>query len=122
MAKIEAERIYVYGGVVDLRKGPDGLRALVGETQPDAFSVFSNRTRALLKFLRVDETGVWCGTRRLHHRGFVWPQSSSGRDRLTCAQLAWLIAGGDVKKMRRLANFSSPMSPLLLSYPFSGYE
>jgi len=33
----------VYGGVVDLRKESDGLRALVGETQPDSFYVFSNR-------------------------------------------------------------------------------
>lgn len=101
MAKIEAERIYVYGGVVDLRKGPDGLRALVGEPAPGSFYVFSNRTRALLKFLSVDATGVWCGTRRLHHRGFVWPESPDGRERLSCEELAWLIAGGDVKKMRR---------------------
>ncbi|MEJ6604348.1 MAG: IS66 family insertion sequence element accessory protein TnpB [Verrucomicrobiia bacterium] len=111
MTKIEAEQIYVYGGVVDLRKGPDGLRAMLGETETEVFYVFSNRTRALLKFLSVDATGVWCGTRRLHRGGFVWPESPSGRERLTCKELAWLIAGGDVKKMRRGRTLSGQMDP-----------
>lgn len=100
MAQIEAERIFVYGGVVDLRKGPDGLRALVGRPEPEVLYVFSNRTRGLLKFLSIDATGTWCGTRRLHHRGFAWPESPQGRCRLTREELAWLIAGGDVKKLR----------------------
>ena len=100
MAQIEAQRIFVYGGVVDLRKGPDGLRSLVGRIEPEALYVFSNRTRGLLKFLSVDATGTWCGTRRLHHRRFVWPESPDGPQRLTCDELAWLVAGGDVKKLR----------------------
>ena len=100
MAGIEVERIYVYGGVVDLRKGADGLRALIGKSEPEAFYVFSNRTRELLKFLSVDETGVWCGTRRLHHRRFAWSESPDGRERLNRTELAWLMAGGDVKKLR----------------------
>ena len=54
---------------MDLRKGADGLRALVGEAEQGVLYLFSNRTRALLKFLSVDSTGVFCGTRRLHHRG-----------------------------------------------------
>lgn len=106
MATIESEQIYVYGGVVDLRKGPDGLRALLGETEPEVLYVFSNRTRGLLKFLSVDATGVWCGTRRLHHGAFVWPESPIGRERLTCEELAWLIAGGDVKNLRRKQTLS----------------
>ena len=100
MALIESEQIYVYGGVVDLCKGANGLRALVGETEPEAFYVFSNRTRELLKFLSVDETGVWCGTRRLHHRRFAWPESQNGKEQLSSEELAWLVAGGDVKKLR----------------------
>ena len=35
MARIETERCYVYGGVVDLRKGADSLRALIGEVRID---------------------------------------------------------------------------------------
>ncbi|WED64165.1 IS66 family insertion sequence element accessory protein TnpB [Synoicihabitans lomoniglobus] len=100
MARIEAEQIYVYGGVVDLRKGANSLRTLVGRPEPEALYVFSNRSRGLLKFLVVDATGVWCGTRRLHHRRFAWPESPDGQERLTRDELAWLIAGGDVKKLR----------------------
>ena len=101
MAKMESERSYVYGGVVDLRKGADGLRALVGGAEEGVLYVFSNRTRGLLKFLAVDGTGVWCGTRRLHHGRFAWPESPAGREKLTCEELGCLLAGGDVKKMRR---------------------
>jgi transposase len=100
MAKLESRRCFVYGGVVDLRKGADGLRALVGKTDSEVLYVFSNRTRALLKFLSVDQTGVWCGTVRLHHGSFVWPESPAGRQRLTRDELACLLIGGDVKKVR----------------------
>lgn len=34
MARMESERCYVYGGVVDLRKGAGGLIALIGEAEP----------------------------------------------------------------------------------------
>lgn len=85
---------------MDLRKGADGLQALVERPEPEVLYVFSNRTRGLLKFLSIDSTGVWCGTRRLHHGRFVWPESPQGRQRLTCDELAWLIAGGDLRKLR----------------------
>lgn len=42
MAKIEAEQIYVYGCVEDLRKGADGLRLLVGQAE----SAWALRSRA----------------------------------------------------------------------------
>lgn len=100
MAKVEAERCYVYGGVVDLRKGANTLRALVGGGEPGVLYLFSNRTRALLKFLSVDDSGVWCGTRRLHHCRFDWPESPEGRQRLDADGLACLLIGGDVKKLR----------------------
>jgi len=101
MTPIEAERCYVYGGVVDLRKGPDGLGVLVGGAQPGVLYVFSNRSRALLKFLAVDASGVWCGTRRLHHSRFAWPEHPSGQERLSAQELGCLLAGNDVKKLRR---------------------
>jgi hypothetical protein len=83
MASIDAERIFVYGGVVDLRKGADGLRAIVGETEPEVLYICSNRNRELLKVLSVAATGVWCGTQRWHRSRFAWPESPTGRERLT---------------------------------------
>ena len=100
MVRVESDRCFVYGGVVDLRKGAAGLIALIGEAEPDVLYLFSNRTRALLKFVAVDGTGVWCGTRRLHHSRFAWPESPQGRQRLTADELACLHVGDDIKKLR----------------------
>ena len=97
---MEAQRCYVYGGVVDLRKGAGGLLALLGEAEPEVLYIFSNRTRALLKFVAVDATGIWCGTRRLHQGRFGWPESPLGRQKLTAEELACLVVGGNLKKYR----------------------
>lgn len=100
MARIESEKCFVYCGVVDLRKGAAGLQALIGTVEADVLYLFSNRTRGLLKFVSVDGTGVWCGTRRLHHGGFVWPESLRSREKLAAGELACLLVGGDLQKYR----------------------
>ena len=56
--------------------------------------------RALLQYLSVDSAGVWCGTRRLHHGRFDWPESPQGQQNLTADELACLLIGGYVKKLR----------------------
>ncbi len=76
------DRCYVYGGVVDLRKGAPGLSALIGKPDEDVLYLFSNRGRNLLKFLSVDKWGIWVGTRRLHQKRFDWPEHPQGRQKL----------------------------------------
>lgn len=56
--------LYVYGGVVDLRKSSNGLRSLVEhKLSYDVYCgggfVFVNRSRSLAKVLWWDRTG-WC--------------------------------------------------------------
>ena len=92
MARIETELCFVYGGVVDLRKGADSLRALVGEAENGVLYLFSNRIRALLKFLSVDSAGIFCGTRRLHRSRFDWPESPEGNQKFTGDEHACLSA------------------------------
>lgn len=96
----QSDRCYVYGGVVDLRKGAPGLSALVGKPEQDTLYLFSNRRRNLLKFLSVDKFGIWVGTRRLHHSCFDWPEDPQGHQKLTAQELSCLLIGGDVKKLR----------------------
>ncbi|MCB1123297.1 MAG: IS66 family insertion sequence element accessory protein TnpB, partial [Verrucomicrobiae bacterium] len=91
----KSDRCFVYGGVVDLRKGAPGLSALVGNPQEDTLYLFSNRQRNLLKFLSVDKFGTWVGTRRLFHSRFCWPEDPRGRQKLTAKELACLLIGGD---------------------------
>ena len=79
---------------------PPGLSALIGNPQQDVLYLFSNRRRNLLKFLSVDKYGIWVGTRRLHHQSFYWPEDPRVRQKLTAKELACLLVGGDLKKMR----------------------
>jgi len=101
----KGERSYVYGGVVDLRKGAASLQAMLGGVEEDVLYLFSNRRRDLLKFFSVDKWGIWVGTRRLRHNHFDWPESPEGRQMLNAKELACLLIGGDVNKLR--------MKPLL---------
>jgi len=96
----KSDQCYVYGGVVDLRKGAASLQAMLGGVETDVLYLFSNRRRDLLKFLSADKWGVWVGTRRLRHSSFDWPESPEGRQVLTAKELACLLIGGDVRKLR----------------------
>jgi transposase len=85
---------------VDLRKGIDGLSALVQqslEQQPCAVSafVFRNAIGNRIKVLLWDGNGVWLCQRRLHQGHFIWPKSGECHFSLTQAQWEWLIAGVD---------------------------
>lgn len=85
---------------MEQHKGADGLRSLVGEVEQGVFYLFSNWTRALLKFFLVNSTGAFYGTRRFRHSRFDWPESPAGRQKLTADELVFLLIGGGVKKLR----------------------
>ena len=85
---------------VDLRRGIDGLSAIVQqalEQSPCAGSafVFRNRAGNRLKLLLWDGNGVWLCQRRLHRGSFVWPRASDAYFSISPAQWQWLIAGVD---------------------------
>ncbi|MEI6987578.1 MAG: IS66 family insertion sequence element accessory protein TnpB [Rhodospirillaceae bacterium] len=85
---------------VDLRRGIDGLSALVQQTlgqQPCAGSafVFRNAVGNRIKVLLWDGNGVWLCQRRLHQGHFIWPKPDECRFSVTQAQWEWLIAGVD---------------------------
>lgn len=89
---------------VDMRRGIDGLSALVQQTlghSPCAGSVFvfRNRTGNRLKVLLWDGNGVWLLQRRLHEGSFVWPKMSDVCFSISLAQWQWLIAGVDWQRL-----------------------
>jgi len=93
-------RIWLAAGVTDLRRGFDGLAALV-QTQlaEDPFSgqifIFRGRRGDLLKVLWHDGDGMCLFAKRLERARFIWPQATSGTVALTSAQLSMLLEGID---------------------------
>jgi transposase len=96
-------RVWVAAGVTDMRKGMDGLAALVQTTLAEnAFSgqifVFRGRRGDLVKLLWFDGDGLCLFAKRLERGRFVWPQATSGTVALSAAQLSMLLEGIDWRR------------------------
>ena len=75
--RFEFESIYLYRDPVDMRKGADGLGALVNaemklEPCSSALFVFINRGRDKLKILFWERNGCWVFYKRLVKQRFCW--------------------------------------------------
>jgi len=101
-------QIWIAAGVTDLRRGFDGLSALVqGKLEQSPFSghvfVFRGRRGDLIKVLWWDGDGLCLFAKRLERGRFVWPQASDGAVALTRAQLSMLLEGIDWRHPVRTA-------------------
>ena len=93
-------RIWVAAGVTDMRRGFDGLAAMVQQQLgQDPFSgalfLFQGGRGHLLKILAWDGQGLVLYAKRLERGKFVWPQAKEGAVSLTPAQLSMLTEGID---------------------------
>jgi len=96
-------RVWVAAGVTDMRKGMDGLAALVQTTLAEnPFSgqifVFRGRRGDLVKLVWFDGDGLCLFAKRLERGRFVWPQAVSGTVALSAAQLSMLLEGIDWRR------------------------
>lgn len=93
-------RVWLVAGVTDMRKGFDGLAALV-QTQlaADPFIgqlfVFRGRRGDRVKLLWWDGDGLCLFCKRLERGRFIWPRATSGTVSLSAAQLSMLLEGID---------------------------
>ena len=102
-------RVWLAAGVTDMRKGFDGLAALVqSQLAENAFSghvfVFRGRRGDKIKLLWWSGDGMCLFAKRLERGRFIWPNPTtvtSGRVHLTCAQLAMLLEGIDWRRPER---------------------
>ena len=97
---LSTARIFVRPGTTDLRKGVNGLSAIVQEEmKQDPFSgsvyLFCSRDRKLLKAVYWDKTGFWLSQKRLEKDRYPWPQEAEEVRELTLEQLRMLLAGID---------------------------
>lgn len=101
-------RVWLAAGVTDMRRGMNGLAALV-QTQlsRDPFSgqlfVFRGRRGDQIKLLWWSGDGMCLFAKRLEHGRFIWPQASEGAVHLSAAQLAMLLEGIDWRHPVRTA-------------------
>ena len=96
-------RVWLAAGVTDMRKGMNGLAALVQTTlAADPFCghlfVFRGRRGDLAKVLWWAGDGMCLFIKRLERGRFVWPQAQSGSVCLTAAQLSMLLEGIDWRR------------------------
>jgi transposase len=101
-------RVFVALENCDMRKGYNGLMALVTERLEEdvrggAVFVFSNRRHDRLKMLYFDGSGLWLLSKRLERGSFSWPRSVEAGQRklrLTPEALALLTDGIDLRGAR----------------------
>ena len=96
-------RVWLATGVTDMRKGMDGLAALVQTTlAEDPFCghifVFRGRRGDLVKLVWWSGDGLCLFAKRLERGRFVWPQATSGTVALSAAQLSMLLEGIDWRR------------------------
>jgi len=99
-------QVWLAAGETDLRKGFDGLAALVQvQLSEDPFSgqlyVFRGRRGDRIKILWWSGDGLCLFAKRLERGKFVWPQAMSGTVSLTAAQLSMLLEGIDWRRPTR---------------------
>ena len=99
-------RIWLACGVTDLRRGFDGLAALVqSQLSADPYGghlfVFRGRRGNRLKILWWSGDGLNLFAKRLDGGRFVWPQTVTGTVAMTSAELSMLLEGIDWRRTRR---------------------
>ena len=106
-------RVWIAAGVTDMRKGMDGLAAIVqtalGERpfSGDVF-VFHNGARDRVKLLVWDRNGFWLLYKRLEKGTFPFGVAGEGvRVEIDRAQLAMLLDGIEWKSAKRSSRFAS---------------
>jgi len=104
-----AVKIFLYNDVADLRRGYDGLAAIVQESMGEdplsgSLFVFVNRRGDRIKLLYWDETGYAIWMKRLEVGSFELPRADDGTSpsvKITASQLSLILDGIELSSVRR---------------------
>ena len=99
-------RVWLAGGVTDMRRGIDSLALQVqqhlgGDPHAGDLWVFRGRSGHLLKIVWHDGLGFSLYTKRLDRGRFLWPAPADGVVAISAAQLAYLLDGIDWRNPRQ---------------------
>lgn len=98
-----ADHIYIACGYTDLRRGIDGLAAIVQEQfQLNPFTnslfLFCGRRRDRIKALYWEGNGFVLLYKRLESGSFQWPRNGEEAKTLTPQQYRWLMEGLSIEQ------------------------
>ncbi|WP_137128539.1 IS66 family insertion sequence element accessory protein TnpB [Roseomonas sp. HF4] len=99
-------RIFLACGQTDMRRGMDGLAALVqhafgADPFVGAVWIFRGRRGRLVKCLWYDGQGLCLFAKRLERGHFPWPVTNTGSIALSAAQASMLLEGIDWRNPQR---------------------
>jgi len=122
-----ATKIYLAAGATDMRKGFDGLYALVRdrlELEPLSGHIFlfSNAQRNRMKLIYWDGSGLWVCAKRLERGCFRWPRAEAGQTKIVLSheETALLVGGIDLAGSRRRAWFRKIVGEEIYSQKVAG--
>jgi transposase len=127
------QRIYLARAPTDMRKGFDGLSALVRDRlgkdplSGDAF-VFVGRRHSMIKILLWDVSGFWLATKRLERGTFAVrgrlsaDREASGSHSLSVAEMMNLLEGIDVRQAMYHQHYSTCNSRIEEVIPQSTHD
>ena len=98
-------RVWLAGGVTDMRRGMNGLALQVQQglgRDPHAgdLFVFRGRRGNMIKVLWHDGIGMSLYAKRLEHGRFIWPSPADGAVAITASQLGYLLDAIDWRNPR----------------------
>ena len=109
-----AVHIYLAAEATDMRKGFDGLAAMVVSRGLDVYSghlfVFVSKRRDRAKILAWDRGGFVLWYKRFERGRFKLPPLTSATVQLDAPQLTMLLDGVDLKSVRRQVHWKPPAS------------
>ncbi len=109
-------RIWLATGATDLRRGFNGLHALIahefGQSPLNGdLYLFTNRRRDLLKIFFFDTGGIWVCAKRLETGSYRWPRPGERLMTLQPAELHLLLSGIDLKQTQPRRWWQPPAAP-----------
>ncbi len=98
-----AEKVYIALGYTDLRRGIDGLAAIVQEQfRLDPFTntlfLFCGRRKDRIKGLLWEGDGFLLLYKRLEQGSFQWPRTGDEARQITPQQYRWLMEGLSIEQ------------------------
>ncbi len=108
----ESVKILLFSEPTDMRKGFDGLGGLVKAAGGDVYSghlfVFISRRRDRAKILTFQKGGFVLWYKRLERGRFKPASASEGQVEIDATQLAMLLDGIDVRRVKQPKHWQPP--------------